>query len=198
MNPQFGPNEQTREQRQALFNQAGAINATEGAYMEPFAVELCKKYIEGEWTMQEVLAEVKKVHQARFQSPQAKTPPPPRPVDWPAAWPWYPTHYAWRKQAVFYEALNELDKLLERWPTDQELTLHLLATKIAFEARTPYWGLDEELPPDPELPEYDIHEARALREDIRARDPLRTARYAQNRQEAEAILASREGQQPSS
>lgn len=68
MNPKFGPRAQTREQRQALFNQAAAINATQGAFMEPFAVELSKRYISGECTMQEVLAEVKKVHQARYQA----------------------------------------------------------------------------------------------------------------------------------
>ncbi|RZK30294.1 MAG: hypothetical protein EOO63_07115 [Hymenobacter sp.] len=67
MNPKFGPKAQTREQRQALFDQAGAINATQGAYMEPFAVALCQHYIEGEWTMEEVLAEINKVYRARYQ-----------------------------------------------------------------------------------------------------------------------------------
>lgn len=66
MNPKFGPREQTREQRQALFSQAAAINATQDRFAEPFAVELCRRYVDGELTLAEVLAEVQRVYQARY------------------------------------------------------------------------------------------------------------------------------------
>ena len=66
MNPQFGLREQTREQRQALFSQAAAINATQDRFAEPFAVELCRRYVDGELTLAQVLAEVQHAYQARY------------------------------------------------------------------------------------------------------------------------------------
>jgi hypothetical protein len=65
--PNFGPKEQTREQRQHLYDQAVAINATQDRQLEPFAAELCQRYIAGELSMAQVIAEVNKVHQKRYQ-----------------------------------------------------------------------------------------------------------------------------------
>ncbi len=64
----FGPKERTREQRQRLFDQAAALNATQDRTMEPFAVQLCQRYIAGELSLQEVIAEVEQVHRSRYGS----------------------------------------------------------------------------------------------------------------------------------
>jgi hypothetical protein len=63
----FGPKEQTREQRQRLYDQAAAINATQDRQLEPFAAELCQRYIAGELSMAQVIEQVNKVHQKRYQ-----------------------------------------------------------------------------------------------------------------------------------
>lgn len=64
--PTFGPKEQTRAQRQRLFDQAAALNATQGREMEPFAVQLCQRYIAGEMSLAQVIAEVEQVHWRRY------------------------------------------------------------------------------------------------------------------------------------
>lgn len=118
----------------------------------------------------------------------------PRPAAWPAAWPWYASPYEWWERAIFMEAMNELDKSLARWPDEQALTLHLLATQEAFFTNgAPHWGGDEDLlPPDPDRPAYDIEVARLLREQERLADPAQAARYARNLAGAQAGLAARQ------
>lgn len=64
--PKFGPREQTREQRQKMFDKAAAINATQDRRMEPFAVQLCQRYIDGEVSLKEVIAQVEEVHQRKY------------------------------------------------------------------------------------------------------------------------------------
>lgn len=80
--PTFGPNAQTREQRQQLCDKAAAISATQGQRMEPFAVELRQRYIEGEMSLREVIAEVNRIHRRKYLGqdlPEATAPaiPPP-------------------------------------------------------------------------------------------------------------------------
>lgn len=65
--PDFGPRERTREQRQALADQAAAINATQDRTAEPFALQLIDRYVAGELSMAQVLAEVNQVYQKRYQ-----------------------------------------------------------------------------------------------------------------------------------
>lgn len=64
--PKFGPRERTSAQRQKLFEKAAAINATQGRQMEPFAVQLCQHYINGERSLAQVIAEVERVHRQRY------------------------------------------------------------------------------------------------------------------------------------
>lgn len=64
--PEFGTREQTRAQRQKLFDKAAAINATQDRHMEPFAVQLCQHYIDGERSLAQVIAEVQRVHCQRY------------------------------------------------------------------------------------------------------------------------------------
>lgn len=65
-NPDFGPRERTREQRQALADQAAALNATQDRTAEPFALQLIERYVAGELNLAQVIAEVNRVHQKRY------------------------------------------------------------------------------------------------------------------------------------
>lgn len=65
--PDFGPRERTREQRQALADQAAALNALDGRTAEPFALQLIDRYVAGELSMTQVLAEVNQVYQKRYR-----------------------------------------------------------------------------------------------------------------------------------
>ena len=65
--PDFGPRERTREQRQALADQAAAITALAGRTIEPFAQQLVDRYVAGELSMDQVIAEVNQVHQKRYR-----------------------------------------------------------------------------------------------------------------------------------
>lgn len=64
--PDFGPRERTREQRQALADQAAALNATQGRALEPFAQQLCDRYVAGELSLAQLIAEVNRVHHQRY------------------------------------------------------------------------------------------------------------------------------------
>ncbi len=64
--PAFGPRAQTRAQRQKLFEKAAALNATQDRQMEPFAVQLCQRYLDGEVSLAQVIAEVEQVHRQRY------------------------------------------------------------------------------------------------------------------------------------
>ena len=47
--PQFGPREQTREQRQFIINQSLGITRSQGAYQEPeWLAELHAQYVDGQ------------------------------------------------------------------------------------------------------------------------------------------------------
>ena len=74
-NPDFGPRERTREQRQALADQAAALNATQGRAMEPFAQQLCDRYVAGELSLAQVIAEVNRVHHQRYPTGGPKSVP---------------------------------------------------------------------------------------------------------------------------
>jgi hypothetical protein len=64
--PDFGPRERTREQRQTLAAEAAALNATQGRAFEPFAQQLCDRYVAGELSLAQLIAEVNRVHQKRY------------------------------------------------------------------------------------------------------------------------------------
>ena len=64
--PDFGPRERTRAQRQALADQAAALNATQGRALSPFAQQLCDCYVAGELSLAQVIAEVNRVHQKQL------------------------------------------------------------------------------------------------------------------------------------
>ena len=64
--PDFGPRERTRAQRQALADQTAALNATQGRAFEPFAQQLSDRYVAGELSLAQVIAEVQRVHQKRY------------------------------------------------------------------------------------------------------------------------------------
>ncbi len=65
-NADFGPRERTREQRQALADQAAAFNATQGRAWEPFAQPLSDRYVAGELSLAQVIAAVNRVYQKRY------------------------------------------------------------------------------------------------------------------------------------
>ena len=54
----FGPKEVTQEQRQALSDQAAALNATQGRKLSPIAERLSQRYIKGELSLAEVDAQL--------------------------------------------------------------------------------------------------------------------------------------------
>ncbi|GAA3932122.1 hypothetical protein [Hymenobacter algoricola] len=55
--PQFGPREQTREQRQFIINQSLGITRSQGPYEVPaWQAELHEQYIAGEIDMQHIRA----------------------------------------------------------------------------------------------------------------------------------------------
>jgi hypothetical protein len=62
----FGPKEQTREQRQRLCDQAAAINAAQDRQLEPFAEDLCQRYIAGEMSMDQVIEQVNDYHNRKY------------------------------------------------------------------------------------------------------------------------------------
>lgn len=66
--PQFGPREQTREQRQFIINQSLGITRSQGAYQEPaWLAELHAQYIAGQID----LATVGACHEERLRQLQA-------------------------------------------------------------------------------------------------------------------------------
>lgn len=77
--PDFGPRERTREQRQALADQAAALNTTQSRALEPFAQQLCDRYVAGELSLAQVIAEVNRVHRKRY--PTGDPEPAPVPVN---------------------------------------------------------------------------------------------------------------------
>lgn len=61
----FGPKETTQEQRQALSDQAAALNATQGRKLSPFAEQLSQRYIKGELSLAQVKAQLEAYYPAR-------------------------------------------------------------------------------------------------------------------------------------
>ena len=70
--PQFGPREQTREQRQFIINQSLGITRSQGAYQEPeWLAELHAQYIAGQIDLATVGARHEE-HQRRVQARNAE------------------------------------------------------------------------------------------------------------------------------
>lgn len=58
INPKFSLKEATQEQRQALADRVAALNATQGRKLSPFAEQLSQRYIKGELSLAEVIAQL--------------------------------------------------------------------------------------------------------------------------------------------
>ncbi len=61
----FGPKEQTREQRQALMDQAAAINATQDRKLSAFGQQLSEQYVAGDLTLAEVNERLDRYYQVQ-------------------------------------------------------------------------------------------------------------------------------------
>jgi hypothetical protein len=66
VSPQFGPREKTRAQRQALMDRAAAWNAKQDRQLGPFASALCQRYIAGDMSLPQVIAEVEHIHRSLY------------------------------------------------------------------------------------------------------------------------------------
>ncbi|SFQ61384.1 hypothetical protein [Hymenobacter arizonensis] len=64
--PQFGPREKTRAQRQALMDRAEAWNTRQDRQLGSFAKELCQRYIAGDMSLPQVIAEVEHIHRSLY------------------------------------------------------------------------------------------------------------------------------------
>jgi phage tail tape-measure protein len=56
--PKFGYKEATQEQRQALSDQAAALNATQGRKLSALAEQLSQRYVKGELSLAEINAQL--------------------------------------------------------------------------------------------------------------------------------------------
>jgi len=63
----FGPAEQTPAQRQALLDEVEALKVTQGLPpLSPFGQRLYRRYVAGELSLAQLIAEVNRVHQQRY------------------------------------------------------------------------------------------------------------------------------------
>ena len=76
----FGPAEQTPAQRQALLDEVEALKVTQGLPpLSPFGQRLYRRYVAGELSLAQLIAEVNRVH--RKQYPTGDSEPAPVPVN---------------------------------------------------------------------------------------------------------------------